>query len=80
MTCTITWRLSPALNELYNDQPFSEIPTRNLQVFVCYSIVKKHSKDQFAMEAAKEKVLNIGATAKAGMDKTKATAEEKVPS
>ncbi|KAI0503855.1 hypothetical protein KFK09_014798 [Dendrobium nobile] len=30
------------------------------------------------MEAAKEKVLNIGATAKAGMDKTKATAEEKI--
>ncbi|PKU63653.1 11 kDa late embryogenesis abundant protein-like [Dendrobium catenatum] len=30
------------------------------------------------MEAGKEKVLNIGATAKAGMDKTKATAEEKI--
>ncbi|KAI0503857.1 hypothetical protein KFK09_014800 [Dendrobium nobile] len=30
------------------------------------------------MDAAKEKVLNIGATAKAGMDKTKATAEEKI--
>ncbi|KAH0459243.1 hypothetical protein IEQ34_012057 [Dendrobium chrysotoxum] len=30
------------------------------------------------MEAAKEKILNIGATAKAGMDKTKATAEEKI--
>ncbi|KAL0915947.1 hypothetical protein M5K25_013418 [Dendrobium thyrsiflorum] len=30
------------------------------------------------MEATKEKVLNIGATAKAGMDKTKATAEEKI--
>jgi Late embryogenesis abundant (LEA) group 1 len=31
-----------------------------------------------AMEAAKEKAANIGASAKAGMDKTKAVLEEKV--